>query len=851
MPARPALEDREVLAVRIGLDMLAVQSPHHGARGIGRYSANLVSSMLARDDNHEYVLYVHDDLPTDRVPVSPRATVRQLRPRWELGEVMNPFMDRLIASNPDELDAYIVLSPFEFWAHYSPPARIPNGPKMVAVVYDLIPFLFQNEMRVDPNLMRHYHVLETITRYDALLAISEATRADCLSVLRVPSEKIVNISAACDTDFFFPEPATTSKSSVRKTLEELGITRPFVLNVGGMDTRKNTWKLIDAFAELPEKLRAENHLVLTFAVDHWGRQAVLDHARHHGLDGTLVLTGEVNDETLRTLYRHCLAFALPSTYEGFGLPLLEAMQCGAAVIGGNNSSQIEVVGDAGLLVEASDTHDISAKLAAILDDPELVASLRGKAPAQAKKFSWDRTAAVALETITTEAPRPDRSRRLRFDRGHTRKPCIAFFSPLPPRKSGVSDYSAFLLEELRKTYRIDLFHDSGYVPEPALASADYMSCDYRLFDRIASAKDYHAIVYQMGNSWYHSYMYNLMMRHKGLVTLHDFCLVGFHLNYGRARGMGLRFLTDALRQWYPEARDEVDEAVASWPENWEAIGRDCIRRGWYLNRAVLNAAEEMVVHSPWCVGQVEKYSPEYADKVTVIPHGIHPKRTTDAQRVEIRQKFNLPLDAVLVASFGFIHPDKMSPEALDAFVTIARDEPKALFIFAGEEADGGEVRRHAASAGLNDRVRFLGRQPWEAFGQLISVSDVGVNLRLPPTNGETSGALLNLLASGVPTVVTDVATFSDYPSSVVRKVHWETEGPDGLLRAMHGLATDPAARLELGQAAWSYVDEYHEWSRVTNLYIEAIERCHEARVANRPASRPLTLEPEPARLPSA
>ncbi len=818
--------------MRIGFDMLAVQSPHHGARGIGRYSANLVNSLLARNDDHEYVLYVHDGLPTTRIPASPRAQIRTIKPQWGLGEIMPPFMDRLARSNPDGLDAIVVLSPFEHWASYTPPARPPDGPKIVSVVYDLIPFLFQNEMHVDRELMRHYHVLEKLARYDLLLAISDATRRDCLSVLRVPDNRVVNISGASDSSFFVPDRSTPTPAAVREILTELGINRPFVLNVGGLDARKNTGKLLDAYAELPPRVRNSHQLVLTFALNDWGREAVIEHARKCGIENTLVMTGEVSDATLLTLYQRCEAFAMPSLYEGFGLPLLEAMHCGAAVIGGNNSSQVEVVGDSGLLVDAGDAHDIAAKLASVLENPVFARSLRTKAVERAATFSWGRTSSLALEGITDLERRPRPTTRIRFDRGHTQKPTIAFFSPLPPRKSGVSDYSAFLLEELRKTYRIDLFHDSGYVPEPALTSPDFMSCDYRLFDRLASAKEYHAIVYQMGNSWYHGYMYPIILRHRGLVTLHDFCLAGFHLHYGHARGLGKSFIADELRAAYPEDLELIEETLPAWPECWEDIVRDCARRGWFLNRRVLDAAECMVVHSPWCQLQA-RASLENADKVIVIPHGIHPRRASNAARAAIRERFHLPQDALLVSSFGFIHPDKMSPQALDAFVTIARDVPGALFVFVGEEADGGEVRRHATSLGLNDRVRFLGRQPAEAFAELISVTDVGVNLRLPPTNGETSGALLNLLASSVATVVTDVATFSDYPEGVVRKVRWETEGAEGLLRAMHGLSTNREAREALGQSAWSYVDEHHEWSRVTQLYVEAIERCHEARMATR------------------
>src|SRR6202034_3301666 len=109
----------------------------------------------------------------------------------------------------------------------------------------------------------------------------------------------------------------------------------------------------------------------------------------------------------------------------------------------------------------------------------------------------------------------------------------------------------------------------------------------------------------------------------------------------------------------------------------------------------------------------------------------------------------------------------------------------------------------AWALGLADRVRFLGRQPAADYDDLIAATDVGVNLRLPPTNGETSAALLNLLASGVATVVTDVATFADYPDTVVRKVRWdEARGPEALRQALFSLASDRTARQAFGSAAW-------------------------------------------------
>ena len=814
--------------MRIGIDMLAVQSPHHGHRGIGRYGVNLVSTLLARDDEHEYVLYVHDGLPSDRVPSLPRATIRTIRPRWSQGETITPCMDRLARTNPDGLDVFLVLSPFEKWSLYGPPAKPRSELRMASVVHDLIPFLFQNESRVDPVLTRHYRVLEELTRYDLLLTNSEATRCDVLAMTRMPDDRVITIGAASDPSFFVPDtvPPAPQSRTVHRRLAELGIRRPYLFNVGGLDPRKNTWTLIDAFGALPERLRNEYQLVLTFEISHWDRGHVLDHARSVNLGDALVVTGEVSDETLRLLYQHARAFVFPSSYEGFGLPLLEAMHCGVPVIAGNNSSQIEVVGDAGLLVDVHDRDELASSIARLLDDSTLCGTLAERALSRSSLFSWDRSAELALDAMS--APIAPRSAwRVRFDRGHSRKPTIAYFSTLPPRKSGISDYSASRLEELLHTYRIDLFHETGYVPEPALTSPEFMACDASLFERFAAVKDYHAIVYQMGNSRYHHFMFETMLRHPGLVTLHDFFLAGFHLHYGAKIGKGFSYLGEELLHWYPDERETVEGLIPTWTADWDAIARDCARRGWYINRRVLDASVLTVVHSPWCALQVARTTPEYADKVVVIPMGCHRGEHSPTRRSEVRSRFAIPEEALVVGSFGFVHPDKLLKPALDAFRRILEHDPGALYLLVGEEADLGEVRRHAAQIGVQERVRFLGRQPAAAFDELMYAIDIGVNLRMPPTNGETSAALLSLLAAGVPTVVTDVATFSDFPAPIVRKVRWETEGPEGLARVMLELASQRKARESLGRAALTHVERYHEWPRVAKLYVDAIEACHD------------------------
>ena len=108
---------------------------------------------------------------------------------------------------------------------------------------------------------------------------------------------------------------------------------------------------------------------------------------------------------------------------------------------------------------------------------------------------------------------------------------------MPPLRFGVSDYSARLLDELKRRYTIDLYHDAGYVPHIGLRSPDFGCHDYRLFERNARVLGYHALVYQMGNSPYYGYMYETLLRHPGIVTLHDLGIADFHFWYAQQPGV--------------------------------------------------------------------------------------------------------------------------------------------------------------------------------------------------------------------------------------------------------------------------------------------------------------------------
>jgi glycosyltransferase involved in cell wall biosynthesis len=549
--------------LRIGIELFGTQSASR-LRGIGRYSRNLVATLLARDPANQYVLYGRDGLPTDHFPKATNAVVRLLQPDPARGETtLAHVMERLTETNPDGLDVLLLLNPLEMALGFDLPAKPLNGLKIVALVYDLIPLLFQEQyfpLWPGPEFVRRYSQgLHRLRSYNAVLAISEATRRDSLSLLGLSPDQVVTIGTASDGQFFVPDQAEPMPAESRALLQALGITRPFVFSVGGVDHRKNLSGLIEAFAMLPAEVQRSHQLVITYGLSGAERQRVRQYASDHGLSDQLVITDWLSDKALRVLYQRCAAFVFPSSYEGFGLPILEAMHCGAPVIAGNNSSQIEVVADAGLLVNVADAGELAAKLVVVLGDTGRSRELRDRAVDQARRFHWNETADKALDVLTRSlAPEP--TVQMRSGRRRAARRRIAFFSPLPPLPSTVSDYSARLLDELKNRYTIDVYHDTGYLPHIGLQSAEFGCHDYRLFERNAQVLGYHALVYQMGSSANHGYMREALLRHPGVVTLHDSC---------------------------------IDDAI-------------------------LEPSTAVIVHSPWCAENLRSRFPAHGGKLSVV-----------------------------------------------------------------------------------------------------------------------------------------------------------------------------------------------------------------------------------------
>ena len=347
-------------AMRVGIGPFTAQAASHN-RGLGRYIRSLLSALLASDHDTIYVLYCPDGLLSEQLPTAPNVEIRMLRPDAARGESnLVQALSRVITTNPDAIDVFLMLNAPELASGHCLPARPTNGLKVAALVYDLLPLFFRPDSSARlPEAERLRRDLESLNRmgsYDALLATSEANRENLLSVLSVSADRVMTIGTAADDRFFVPDRSGTMPAEAQTLFQKLGILGPFVLSVGSMEyqRRENLQVLIEAFAMLPAQLRQAHQLVLTYDLSPQARNRARQCASERGIADRLVLTDRLAEKALRLLYQRCAAFVSLTSYEELGLPLLEAMHCGAPVLLGNSPVQIEIAANAGLVFNVSD-----------------------------------------------------------------------------------------------------------------------------------------------------------------------------------------------------------------------------------------------------------------------------------------------------------------------------------------------------------------------------------------------------------------------------------------------------------------------------------------------------------------
>ena len=364
------------------------------AHAIGRhqtgnevYIRSLLNAFASQARDCEFVAYVSTDTARDVLPAAIRTRRVAANPFRRLG--LDLAM-RLRQDRPDLLHV-----------QYTAPVGCPTP--VVVSVHD-VSFLEHPEYFTrDRALQLRWTVRRTVRRAAKVLTGCEFSKQSILRAYRDLDEKKVVVVPYAAAPEFRPLPREAAQAAV---LDRFSVSGPFILNVGDLQPRKNQIGLIRAFARLVRAYPQIKHKLALAGKDTWFAGRVREAARQSGVADRIHFFGFVSDDDLLRLYNACDLFVFPSFYEGFGLPALEAMACGRAVVCSSDSALPEVVDGAAILADPYSVDEIARAMADLLLDAELRTRMERLGLRRAALFNWQNTAQRTLEVFYEVAERP-------------------------------------------------------------------------------------------------------------------------------------------------------------------------------------------------------------------------------------------------------------------------------------------------------------------------------------------------------------------------------------------------------------------------------------------------------------
>ncbi len=394
---------------------------------------------------------------------------------------------------------------------------------------------------------------------------------------------------------------------------------------------------------------------------------------------------------------------------------------------------------------------------------------------------------------------------------------LAFFTPLNPQQSGISDYNEELLPHLGADAEITLFVD-GFEPANEDLRARFHYADYkREPGLLQTLGNYDAVVYHMGNDHrYHAGILAVARQHPGIVVFHDFALQDFFLGLAQARGQMEIYLEEVAACHGYDATYQAAEALqrGSMPP---LVARPL---EFPLNCRIARSAEGIVVHSEWARARLAEIAPAVPIAHINMPIKQPPVHDT-------RRNFD-DKAPVQIANFGLITPGKGIEKALRALSSLKADH-NFHYTLVGEPNSFFDVRSLVRQYDMEDRVTITGHVRLNEFERRIATTDIAVNLR-ERTVGETSASLCRIMSAGVPAIVYNVAAFSELPNDAVIKIEHDAHADALLVAYLRRLIEDANLRAQIGDNASRYMLAEHNLEQGAAAYLSFIREV----VARRP-----------------
>jgi glycosyltransferase involved in cell wall biosynthesis len=812
--------------MKIVIDLQGSQTASRD-RGIGRYSTALAKAMLRNAKDHDIALSLNASLdvgftqitadfenliPENKIhiwqsptPTGAIQTINHSRQKYA-ESIRESFLASL---SPDIVHISSLFEGFSDNAITSIGLQEPNL-LTSTTLYDLIPLIHKDKyMQLHPNLENWYQEkIEHLKRSNLCLAISASSRKEAIDYLNISPESIVNISSAVDDIF---KPIHFSPSEEKSLRNKHALTKPFIMYTGGFDPRKNIDALIRSFALLPGSLRQKYQLAIVCAAPENERAILQKLIASLNLNPKdVIFTGYVPNNDLVSLYNLCDLFIFPSLHEGFGLPALEAMSCGAPTIGSNTSSIPEVIGREDALFDPYNDQSIVEKIFQTLIDDAYRNSLKTHAHEQAKKFSWDDCAKRAISAFEELYESNNNTTTIYINKNDKLK--LAYISPLPPAKSGIANYSYELLPELAKYYDIIVVVNQTDI-EPI---NDYCCISIENFKHQAHTFD--RIIYQFGNSHFHDHMFALLEQYPGIVTLHDFFLSGIIAH--------MEAHNSSPNKWSKELYHA--HGYSAVQSRFHAKDTADIVYQYPCNLSVLEDATGIICHSEFSMNLAQGcYQANAADYWTKIPHLRKPP-VDKPNHKQLKQSLGFSEEDFIVCSFGFLAPTKSNHLLLDAWnASKLSKQHNCLLVFVGALEDPhyqSLINKLIKDSALPNNIKITGFNTSEQYNNYLSITDLAVQLRAK-SRGETSGAVLDCMNYGIATIVNANGSMAELPKNCVKLIADQFE-TNTLKSALEELSDDTKQRRIIGENAKKHIFENHSPEKIGHQYFEAIEHFY-------------------------
>lgn len=769
--------------------LIDLQGAQSGSRlgGIGRYSLNLTKAILEIGEDHDiYVLLngqlpaaidsikreLSDCIPQERVILFDSIPgVAELK-CTNLAKIKSAEICREYFIDSLRPDAVVVMSLIEGLGD-DVVVSIPKDDKPyinAVILYDLIPLAQQHKYLTDQITNSHYlRKLEQFHRADLLFSISQFSKDEGHEFLHLPDDRIVNISSAISDQF---KPLSLKDADKAEITKRFGILEKYLMYVGSYDQRKNHKKLIEAFSLLPINLKKSYDLV--FVGNGW--KPIYDelslHARECGLrEGCLKFLGKVDDDDLVCLYNACSLFVFPSLFEGFGLPILEAMSCGTPAIGSNATSIPEVIGRDDALFDPTSANSIAEKIKDVLVNDEFYLELKKHAIRHANKFSWHKSAArviaALLQKISSRAQIP-----CRVSRGYALGKIAGELAH--------SDEAAGFIQEISNIFALN----------------EYLSSLYSASDGDEVSK--HSEVLGIVSTW---------NQRCGISTYSKFILRDYpgskFVFAPKTEGPTCEDEQFVFRSWVAGGADDLAELVRCIKHAGVTTLLIQFNYGFFDFNALSAAIKELIASGIVChvelhstvdppteildrklvdlveafnsCGRVFVHSERDAERlrgirilgnVSLLYHGVNVPVVSSSSNSNLKAEF-------VVASYGFFLPHKGILETIRAFAELDIGPKRLLLVNSEYPAD---VSRQLVVE-AEDLVRDLGVEgyvdfftdflPDEESFEILQRADVIV-YPYQVTGESASGAIRLGLATMKPVLVTPLSIFDDVSNLVFK-----------------------------------------------------------------------------------